>query len=433
MKKLLLAFAATGLVQITGFAGGILLARLLAPDLRGEFAQIIAWYSFFPSILLLGINDSVTYYRSRGEDEGGAVMGAALLLCLPLGLLSLALCCAVLTFVFADMSLPSLQAAWLFLLFPLLYQLQQVVSSWFQSGSNVTGWTAIRVIPGVSYVAGLVLAMRMGFSSPVFLIAANLAGLVLMLAVGGYLFRRSGDRLVWPSFATIRRVYRFGLPTVGQRIASACRDVLDRMALPFFVSSTALGHYVVASSTAYLVYVAGITVDLIGFPAMARATSEDARRRMAEFLISITFCALVVLVTVLTIVCRPVVLILFGEDYLSAASLVPWFLLAGAAQALRIVIAGAFKAFNLSSRMARIELVGAAIMIGILLIASARLGIYAGVLAHLCSALVSLAMALHAAIVVLKLSPRHVFLPRRSDLAKVVADSRAAFRSRLTR
>ena len=429
MKKLFLAFLATGVVQITSFTSGIILARMLEPASRGEFAQIIAWFGFFGSIMLFGVNDSVTYYRSRNVDEGAEALSAALILSVPLSLTGALLCLGAILIVFTGWSAPSIAAAWLFLLFSPLYQWQQIFNSYFQSGTNAIVWTAVRVIPAVVYIGGLILAVELGIADTFHFIAANVVGLVLMLAASGCIFWLSGDRPVRPSIEITRRVFQFGFPTVMQRIASNCRDNFDRMVLPFVVTNAALGHYVVASSTAYLIYIAGMTVDLVGFPAMSRAADDDARRRIAEFLISITFCTLVALVIVLTLICAPVVLFLFGKEYTSSISLVPWFLVAGAAQALRIVIGGAFKAFNLSRGMARFELVGAAIMVAILLGASSRLGVYAGVLAHVVSALVSLGMAFITSVTVLKLSPRHIFLPRRAEVTRVLRDFGAAFRA----
>ncbi|WP_295529267.1 oligosaccharide flippase family protein [Novosphingobium sp. Chol11] len=429
MKKLFLAFLATGVVQIASFTSGIILARMLEAASRGEFAQIIAWFGFLGSIMAFGVNDSVTYYRSRNKDEGEEALSAALILSVPLSAIGALLCLGAILIVFTGWSAPSIGAAWLFLLFSPLYQWQQIFNSYYQSGRNAAVWTLVRVIPAVAYIVGLVLTVQLGVADTFHFIAANVAGLVLMIAVSGTIFWLSGDRLKRPSSDMVGRVFRFGFPTVVQRIASNCRDNFDRMVLPFIITNAALGHYVVASSTAYLIYIAGMTVDLVGFPAMSRAADDDARRRIAEFLISITFCTLVVLVIVLALVCEPVVLFLFGKEYESSISLVPWFLVAGAAQALRIVIGGAFKSFNLSRSMARFELVGAAIMVAILLGTSSRLGVYAGVLAHMVSALVSLGMAFTTSVTVLKLSPRHMFLPRLADIVRVFGDFKAAFRA----
>lgn len=430
MKKLFLAFLATGIAQLTNFTSGVILARMLEPSMRGEVAQIIAWFGLLGSTLLFGINDSVTYYRSRNQAEGTEALSAALLLSVPLFSMSILLCLGAILLFFTKWSAASLAAAWMFLVWPPLYHWQQIFNSWFQAGSNAIVWTAIRVIPPATYVGGLALSIYWGAADPVHFLAANLASIAIMLLFSIAIFRLSGDHLKAPSRAMIARVFRFGFPTVAQRIASNCRDNLDRIALPFFVTSAALGHYVVASSTAYLIYIAGMTVDLVGFPTMSGAVNDDARRRIAELLISVTFCTLIALVIALTLICEPVVLILFGPEYRSAIGLVPWFLVAGAAQALRIVIGGAFKAFNLSHAMARFEMMGAIIMFVALFGTSTQLGVYAGVLAHLLSALVSLGMAFIKAVTVLKLSPRHIFLPRRADITRVFRDFRAAFRPR---
>ncbi len=428
MKKLFLAFLATGVVQLTNFSSGIILARMLEPSARGEFAQIIAWFGFITSILLFGINDSITYYRSRNQTEGAEAMCAALLISVPLISASVLLCIGVITIVFAQMSPAVLDAAWLFLLFPPLWQWQQIFYSYFQSGSSPLVWTVVRVIPGLIYIGGLVLIIQIGLASPAHFIAANLLGMAAALGVSIAILFGSGDRLKRPSAALTRRVIWFGLPVVFQRIALACRDTLDRMVLPFFVTSAALGHYVVASSVAYLIYVAGMTVDMVGFPAMARAATDEARRAIAEFMISITFWALVLLVIPLMLIREPVVLLLFGPDYAASISLVPWFLVAGAAQALRIVVGGAFKAFNLSRSMARFEFVGAGIMAVVMIGSATSLGEFSGALAHLISALVSLAMGLYACVTVLKLSPRHLFMPRRADLVRTLHDVQRALR-----
>jgi O-antigen/teichoic acid export membrane protein len=286
----------------------------------------------------------------------------------------------------------------------------------------------MRVIPAVAYIGGLLLTIPLGVADQPHFIAANLVSLAIMLGVAIVVFWRSGGKLTRPSKAMLGRVLSFGIPTVMQRVATNCRDNFDRIALPLFVTNVALGHYVVAGSSAYIIYIAGMTVDLVGFPAMSRAPNDEARRQLAEFLISITFCALVALVIGLSLVARPLVLLLFGNEYASAIAFVPWFLVAGAAQALRIVIGGAFKSFNLTRSMMRFELMAAGIMVITLIGTGAWLGVYAGLLAHLLGALVSLGVAFYSTVSVLKLSPRHIFLPRRGELVRVYRDFKAIFR-----
>lgn len=416
MNKILFAFFATGVMQLSNFASGVLLARMLGPTMRGEVAQVIAWFSFIVPVLLLGINDSVAYFRSRDPEQSTAVLLSAFLLSVPLTLTAALLCIGVIFTALAGTSPLAISAAWLFLLYAPFYHWQQIFYSYFQAGSRPAVWTLVRIVPGVVFIGGLLLIMLYGHADTVRVIAANVISLSVTLLVCLAIFWRSAERLRRPSADLAMQMFRFGAPVVFQRIAIVCRDNLDRMILPFFVTASALGHYVVAASVAYLIYVVGMTVDLVGFPAMARVKDDDARRRIAELCISATLVFLVVTVGCFSLMIEPVVMLLFGKNYFASIALVPWFLVAGAAQALRIVVGGAFKAFNLSGPMARFEFLGAVVMAVILFAGSAQYGVFAGALAHIISAFISLAIALFAAVRTLKLSPRHIFLPRLSDI-----------------
>lgn len=416
MKKVLFAFLATGVMQFSNFASGIMLARMLGPALRGEVAQIIAWFSFIVPVMMLGINDSVAYFRSRNPVEGTAVLASAFLLSVPFILAATLMCITVILTIFSTSSALSISGAWLFLLYAPFYQWQQIFYSYFQAGARPSVWTIARVLPGLVYISGLFIVWSSGDASPANVIAANLISLAVTLVFCAAFVLRSGEPFKMPGAELVGRVFRYGVPVIFQRIAIVCRDNLDRMILPFFVTASDLGHYVVAGSIAYLIYVVGMTIDLVGFPAMAAVKDNDARRRLAELCISVTFIMLVVLVTCFAFVIEPLVLLLFGSNYAASTALAPWFLVAGAAQALRIVVGGAFKAFNLSGPLMRFEFVGSVIMLVVLVGGGSHFGVFAGVLAHIISAFVSLAIALYAAVQTLKLSPRRLLLPSKSDI-----------------
>lgn len=419
MKRIALAFFATGLMQLSSFASGVLLARTLGPAMRGEVAQIIAWFSFIAPVMLFGINDSVTYFKSRKAFDPGAILLGSMVIAIPLVLLASTICIFIINTVFYKNNPLAISAAWLFILFIPLNNLQQILFSYLQTSKFPKMWTFVRIIPGWTYIFGVLLISHFYGANTFNVIAMNLAsiGLALLLCVAVVV--RAGDKFSRPTFDMMSKMFRFGLPLVFQRIALSCQPNLDRMILPFFVATSALAHYVVAASVAYLIFAVGVTVDLIGFPAMARVHDDAERRRIAETCISLTFCSLVIAVGSLALLVRPMVLFLFGHEYEASIALVPWFLVAGAAQALRLVVGSAFKAFNFSGRLAGFEFLSASIMALILFGTSSRLGIFAGVLAHIASAFVSLGVAFAGAVYTLKLSPRHIFIPHRSDIAMI--------------
>lgn len=431
MKRIFLAFFATGITQLTNFASGVLLARLLGPEFRGEVAQIIAWFGFIAPVALLGINDSVVFFSTRNPSRRGEVLASALRLMLITSGIGLVFAALVPLTVLADIHPVSIAAAWLFLLYVPLYQLQQILYANLQAGSRHGIWAWARCVPGLVYVGGLSALAVANAANAVTIIAANLAGLlaaaVLCLVANGSVDLRA------PARGLRREMARYGLPLVWQRLAIVCRDNADRMVLPFFISAATLGHYVVASSVAYLIYIGGITIDLIGFPAMVREGDEERRRALADFLIAVTFWVLVAVAVLFALIRQTVVNTLFGPAFSDAATLVPYFLAAGALQAWRMVIGGAFKAFDRSSQLARVEMVGSIVMVVILITTAATLGPYAGVLAHLVSSIVAALIAYLMAARVLKLSLVHMIIPRPHDMRTTVDRIHAGFATRRKR
>lgn len=428
MRRIMLAFFSTGITQLMNFASGILLARLLGPQMRGEVSQIIAWFGFIGPIAMLGINDGVTFFRSRNPETSGEVLATALRLTIGTTLLGAFFCTLAILLPLSRTSAITQAAAWLFLLYVPLYQLQKIAYSYFQAGPELNIWTFVQCIPGIVYVTGLGSLAIWGNANSLTVIIAYLVSFASAVAVAFGYIARSRVRLERPSTEFRQAFIRFSAPLVTQRIAVVSRDNLDRMVLPFFISATALGHYVVASSVAYLVFVAGMTIDLVTFPALARAKDDVARRHAAEFFIAATFWLLIVTVVVLVPLRKPVVYLLFGPDYAASADLVPYFLVAGALQALRMVFGGVFKAFQRPRALAGIEMTSAVVMLVLLFALAPWFGVYAGALTHLLSAALSAGIAGYLAVRSLGLSPVRLVVPRSDDLRRVWAQWRAAVR-----
>lgn len=418
MIKYINAFIATGLVVLLNFMSGVLIARLLGPTGRGEVSEIIAWFSFISSLSIIGINDSVTYFRSNNTATSSEVMTSALSLLgisIPLGTL---IALFPLFFAFQNIENPILWVC--LIIFIPLNQMSSIFMSYLQSSRNVLSFNIARTLPGIIYVSMLTILGLVGAASTFTVICANLAGFAMSLGFGLLTFRMSGDGLSNPRRHLRRSMLKYGSPLVMQRLAGVCRDNLDKMVLPAFISTAVFGQYVVASSVAYLIFIVGMTIELVGFPALVRAGSDEERRKMAETLIALTFWMLVVAGFGLIALRYPVVHFIFGSRYDSSSSLVPGFVLAGALQALRLVVGTAFKGFGRSKTLAGIEFVGAFITIAVLFGGAPWLGAMAGVLAHVISSMVAGVVAIVLAVNVLGLSPIRLIVPHREALLKIL-------------
>jgi hypothetical protein len=58
------SFGASSAIQLANIATGVLLARLLGPHDRGEFAAVILWPSILAAVGSLGVPDATTFYTA---------------------------------------------------------------------------------------------------------------------------------------------------------------------------------------------------------------------------------------------------------------------------------------------------------------------------------------------------------------------------------
>ncbi len=68
-----------GLILCANFGTGVIMARLLGPQGRGEFAAVSIWPLLFAMVATAGLNGAIVFRMRRNASESGAVIGAALL------------------------------------------------------------------------------------------------------------------------------------------------------------------------------------------------------------------------------------------------------------------------------------------------------------------------------------------------------------------
>ena len=71
------SFAATGFIQLIQAVIGVLLARILGPEDRGELAAVILWPTLLTTVGSLGLAQSATYHAAR-VSRLGTLVGSTL-------------------------------------------------------------------------------------------------------------------------------------------------------------------------------------------------------------------------------------------------------------------------------------------------------------------------------------------------------------------
>src|SRR5215510_5738094 len=82
--------AANGALAVVGLVTGMLAARLLGPEGRGQLAAAQAWPWFLVTLGSFGLTEAIAYFVARSPSRARAALATGLLLAVPFTLVAVA-------------------------------------------------------------------------------------------------------------------------------------------------------------------------------------------------------------------------------------------------------------------------------------------------------------------------------------------------------
>lgn len=358
MTRLLYAFGATFLIQLSGMFTGIVAARLLGAAGRGSLAELTSWAIGLAALGSLSVNEAVVYLAAKSPDRAdqGKVLSTALFV---------AAVTSILTLLLAAYSIPWLSihgqsgagtAILLGLALIPVTQFSFILAAFFQSLGSTRLWTLIRLCPAVigASFAALFLATSLGRSVEYFLLAALTGSLITLLLCGAFVWRH-GATLSRPDAANAKKLLSFAVRSHPASIGGQ-RENLDRLLVSMFVPVASLGHYAVAATLPAMLMAVASTSDMVLFPSLA--LESDPKRSRLLFMRATRLAICLLALAAITIALASIVLIpvLFGEEYRPAVALAPVMSATYFLVAARFVIGSGYKAFGQPFRHSRGDL-----------------------------------------------------------------------------
>lgn len=307
--------------------GGILLARSLGANDRGEFVAVLQWPATLGSLASLGITQSTCFWISRRRDEGAAITAiaarAAVLTGVVVAVLGLGLApvigrtdtaTALLRIVFALSPVFVVGGVW-------ISSLQAV---------DIATWNRARAFQPVTYfsaVLGLSVFQRLTLTT------ATLAFCCSLLVQAAFARHQSRRNVIGrePSPpGTLRTLYRYGVRVWASAVPQAINVRVDQLALSVMpaVASSQLGVYAVAASLSWLALPAATAFGAVAFPAVAASTDEGTIRRIERLSLLGSAAAAAAALGVACVAAPFAIPLLFGSDFQGAVTVL-WLLAPG--------------------------------------------------------------------------------------------------------
>lgn len=415
MKDLFVSFIATGAIQLSNLASGILAARLLGPEGRGELAVIILWPSLIAALGALGITESVIYHTANRSEPPARIFASTMVVGATLSTVLMAVGLVVVPLAYADYRPEVRDIAYLFLLIIPIGYFAHHMTSMFQGGLKLGVWNLLRTLVHVNYVVFILLFLFADYVSVRgFAAAFLLANLCLVIVAIGFLNREGW--IGWrPRLKTIKSLLRYGLkahPTAALMIAG---ERLDQVLIAIWLAAVDLGLYVVALAVAGAASLLGSTISHIAFPKIANQPSDQGKAEVLGRYMRLTVVVTLVAAAALFALAPWLVRLLFGEAFLPSVPVVRVLVLGALPLACRLVFRAGFLAYDQGLLVSKVSLFGLVVSAVALILLLPAYGIVGAAWAVMIAQWLSFALMANLARRNLGTSLLQLFRPRAED------------------
>ncbi|MFV0463762.1 MAG: lipopolysaccharide biosynthesis protein [Nostocoides sp.] len=372
-NRLLASISTSAATVLISLFTGVVSARLLGADGRGQVAAVSTWLLTLSWSAALGFFEALAFYTTRAKITSAEALSWTIVAVPVLGLVGVLAGEVLIPLGFAAQSADTQRLAQLaFLGIPLVL-------------GEAAGWellmgqrrfrmlNAMRVAQPLSYAVGLAALAVTGHVTP---------GMVLLIQVASYglcyltivvvLLSRGGLGPLRIRHARLGLGY--GLRLQGVALGDMVSARLDVMVLPAFVAGTAVGFYAIAVNVASMLMTLFGTLWMIVFPIAGSADPETAQEVIQRGL-RLALLGSTSVAVALGIVAPWLLPTVYGAEFAGAVTPL-WLLLPGAVfwSGSSIVSAG-LRAAGAPGRASLVQIAGIAITVAGLLLTLPRFGI----------------------------------------------------------
>lgn len=358
MKDVTGSFVSTGLIQCLNVISGILLARYLLPEGRGELAVVMLWPVMICGFGILGVHEAIAYAVAKKTDHPGAVVSTAALLGLVQSIPLILIGMVVIEFAMAGYRAEVREAARLYLVFIPLNFLVLYLLALFQGSLRFEKYNLINISIHLAFTVLVVLLCWLENASVWSFALASLLANMLPISLAIYFAVQVGWRVTKPRKEIAKDLIRYGLRVHLGKSISLIGGRLDQILISILLAATDLGLFVVGLTLSRLSTILPRTLGVLAFTKIATAKTLTERREVFGRYLRATILTLFPVV-ILVFVGAPWLLeLFFGAEYGEALILVRVLTVAMVAIGMRFILVAAIKGFGRPLLLARCESLG---------------------------------------------------------------------------
>ncbi len=295
-------------------------ARYLGPEQYGNLAYVLAFLAFFQVLVSLGLDGVVVREISRNPTCASATLGTAFILRVMAGVVAL-LMGTGLVYLLADFT-----SALLFALCGagLVFQATDTVDLWFQSQSQ-SRRTVIAKLCAYAMSSGAKVACILS-GAPLTYFAGIFSFEAMISAIALYVSYRKYPHInKWViNLSDVSRLLKDSWPVLMSGLAIIAYLKSDQLLIEYFMGVKYLGIYYSAVTLTSLFYFIPVLLNVSAAPYIHRLATDDNEKFevLMGYYFSSIFIISILIVATLFIFAEPLILALYGPDYLEGATVV---------------------------------------------------------------------------------------------------------------
>jgi O-antigen/teichoic acid export membrane protein len=304
--------------------GGIIIARALGPEVRGEYAAVTAWFEVVLMVGGMGQPAALCFHVAHDPRNARGYVATSRAMMLVTG--TAALAGGILLAPLLARGNAGLTVAYRIVFASSIVAFVGASLTFSLQARNLGWWNTVRVSQPVLSLISLVVVWRLRMLT--LNVALIVLALTMLLQLGWAYYRCRSAGLV-PGHAQtrfVRPLARYGASQIAALTPAALNAQLDQLVLSQAVPPAALGRYAVAVSCSLLPIPLVSAIGNIAFPRLAsRQRVDGLAARMQWWGILGSACATAVALVPLDLVAPWLVPHVFGPGYAGAVPLL-WIL-----------------------------------------------------------------------------------------------------------
>ena len=304
--------------------GGIIIARALGPDVRGDYAAVMAWFGIALMVGGMGQPAALCFHVAHDPGNARSYVATSRAMMLVTGIA--ALTAGILLAPLLARGNAGLTVAYRIAFASSIVAFVGASYTFSLQATNLHWWNTVRVSQPVLSLASLVVLWRLRLLT---LTAAMIILALTMLLQLGWAYYRCRSAGLAPGRAQaqlVRPLARYGAAQIAALTPAALNADLDQLVLSQAVSPAALGRYAIAVSCSLLPIPMVSAIGNVAFPRLASRRRVDSLAGRMQWLgILGSACAAAGVLVPLDLVAPWLIPRVFGPGYAGVVPLL-WIL-----------------------------------------------------------------------------------------------------------